>query len=92
MSAPPTNSPLMKSCGNVGQSEYSFIPVRTSLSARMLTVVYLGTKVLRMLMTDAENPHCGKLRLPFMNNTTVSLFTIESILVLSEVSMVPTRG
>jgi hypothetical protein len=38
----------------------------------MLTVAYLGTKVLRMFTTEAENPHCGKLRVPFMKRTTSS--------------------
>ena len=66
----------MNSCGKVGQSEYSFIPPRTSASDNTLTVVYLGIMVLRMLTTDAENPHCGKLRVPFMNSTTASDETI----------------
>ena len=35
-------------------------------------MVYLGIKVLRMFTTDAEKPHCGKLRVPFMNRTTES--------------------
>jgi len=82
MSAPPTNSPLMNSCGNVGQSEYSFMPPRTSGSERTLTVAYLGIKVFRMFTTDAENPHCGKLRVPFMNRTTGSWATSESIFCL----------
>ena len=48
-----------------------------------MTVVYLGIKVLRMFTTDAENPHCGKLRLPFMNRTTESEATSWSIFCLS---------
>jgi hypothetical protein len=94
MSAPPTNSPLMNSCGKVGQSENSFIPVRISASARILTVVYLGIRVLRMLTTPAEKPHWGKLRLPFMNRTTESLATRCSIFLrVSESSvMVAFRG
>ena len=69
---------MMNSWGNVGQSEYSFIPVRISASLRILTVANLGTKVLRMFTTDAENPHCGKLRVPFMNRTTGSAWTMVS--------------
>ncbi len=88
MSAPPTNSPLMNSWGKVGQSEYSFMPLRMSASLRMLTVVNLGTKVFKMFTTDAENPHWGKLRVPFMNNTTVSDWTSESIFFLSAGSSV----
>jgi hypothetical protein len=47
-----------------------------------------------MFTTDAENPHCGKLRLPFMNRTTESLATSWSIFLrVSESSvMVAFRG
>jgi hypothetical protein len=43
----------------------------------------LGIKVLRMFTQEAENPHCGKLRVPFMKRTTGSWPTSESIFVLS---------
>jgi hypothetical protein len=72
MSEPPTSSPRTYSCGKVGQFDSSLSPLRTSGSLRTLTVVYRGIKVLRMLTTDAENPHCGKLRVPFMKRTTSS--------------------
>jgi hypothetical protein len=36
-----------------------------------------------MFTTDAEKPHCGKLRVPFMNRTTGSCATRPSIFDLS---------
>src|SRR5437868_2788068 len=71
----------------VGHCENSLMPSRIAASARTLTVSYLGTSWLRIDTTVAEKPHCGKLRLPFMNNTTLLLLIVLSICVRTFSSM-----
>src|SRR5579864_519810 len=54
----------------VGQFENSLMPWRISGSVRTLTPLNLTPSSERMFTTAAENPHCGKTGVPFMNTTT----------------------
>src|SRR3954453_7540814 len=79
ISDPPTNSPRTYSCGMVGQSEYSLIPLRTSGSWSTSTVSYLAPSRSRIAIARLEKPHCGNSAVPFMKSTISLLFTMSAM-------------
>ena len=63
----------------VGQLLYSLMPSRSSGAANTLTVSNFGTYWAMTPTSDAEKPHCGKCRVPFMKSTTWFLLKSSSI-------------
>ena len=55
------------------------MPSRIPWSSSTLNVVYSGTRESRIPMVAAEKPHIGCIRVPFMNSTTRSDSTSDSI-------------
>ena len=55
------------------------MPSRTPASSSTLKVVYWGTRVFRIEVVAAENPHCGMAGVPFMKSTTRSEPTMPSM-------------
>src|SRR4051794_19761419 len=60
----------------VGQSEYSLMPLRISVSWSTSTVSYLAPRRSRMAIARLEKPHCGNRAVPFMNRTMSFDFTM----------------
>ena len=84
ISFPPINSPLIYSCGIVGQFPYSLIPSLISISSKTLNVTKSDPCSSWIIFTVLlENPHWGCLGFPFINNMHLLLLTKLSILCLS---------
>jgi hypothetical protein len=69
MSQPPISSPLMKSCGNVGQSEKRGRLARISGSSSTFTVCSCAPAALSACTERLEKPHIGNCGVPFMKRT-----------------------
>ena len=70
MSAPPTSSPLTKTCGIVGQPEIADRSCRICGSGRMSTVVTDAPARRSASSARPEFPHMTKDGVPFMKSAT----------------------
>jgi len=74
VSQPPTNFPSTVELRDRRPARVLLDAVRISADESTFTVSYFGTYPSRIFVTVAENPHCGKWRLPFMNKNDAVLF------------------
>ena len=72
MSAPPTSSPLTKTCGIVGQPEISGSSCRIAGSGRMFTAVTGAPASRSARSARSELPHMTNCGVPFMKSVTGS--------------------
>jgi hypothetical protein len=79
MSAPPTSSPLMKTCGIVGHPDSAESSCRIAGSGRMSTAVTGAPAVRKARNARSELPHMTNCGVPFMNSATGS-FSITSLI------------
>src|SRR4051795_7668456 len=70
MSQPPTNSPLTKSCGTVGQFDSAESSWRMRGSGRMSTAANGAPVACSAWTVRMENPHAGISGVPFMKRMT----------------------
>src|SRR4051812_7768869 len=90
MSAPPTSSPLTKTCGMVGQPEISCSSWRMAGSGRMFTAVTGAPASRSARSARSEFPHMTNWGVPFMKSVTGS-FSITCWIVLLSSLIGPSR-
>jgi hypothetical protein len=89
MSAPPTSSPLMKTCGIVGQPESADSSWRIRGSGRTSTAVTGASASRSARSARSEFPHITSCGVPFMKSATGSFSMISLICSLNSVMPVP---
>src|SRR3954453_160994 len=90
MSAPPTSSPLTKTCGIVGQPEISCSSCRIAGSGRMFTALTGAPASRSARSARSEFPHMTNCGVPFMKIVTGS-FSITCWIVLLSSLISPSR-